>query len=39
MKLADIAYRKNPETTKKANKAALDLEADNITIHGKYCYI
>ncbi|KAI7852149.1 hypothetical protein BDC45DRAFT_444435 [Circinella umbellata] len=33
MKLADIAYRKNPETTKKANKAALDLEADKITIH------
>ncbi|KAI9244121.1 hypothetical protein BDA99DRAFT_529472 [Phascolomyces articulosus] len=33
MKLADIAYRKNPETTKKANKAALDLNVDNIAIH------
>ncbi|KAI9491761.1 hypothetical protein BDB00DRAFT_831346 [Zychaea mexicana] len=33
MKLADIAYRKSPESTKRANKAALDLNADNVVIH------
>ncbi|KAI8137486.1 hypothetical protein BJV82DRAFT_583646 [Fennellomyces sp. T-0311] len=34
MKLADAAYRKNPESTKRSNKAALDLEVDGTNIHG-----